>query len=97
MLLYFKDISDETIEFYPITCIVPLYKGKCDKCECSNSTGISLMSVVSKLYGRVPVNRVRARTECAVGEEQCGFRQDRWCLDKVFAERQVSEKYLPNW
>ena len=31
-------------------CIVPLYKGKGDKCECSNSRGISLLSVVGKLY-----------------------------------------------
>ena len=27
-------------------CIVGLYKWKCDKCECSNSRGISLLSVV---------------------------------------------------
>ena len=33
-------------------CIVPLYKGKGDS-ECSNSRGISLLSVVRKLYGRV--------------------------------------------
>ena len=25
-------------------CIVPLYKGKDNKCECSNSRGISLLS-----------------------------------------------------
>ena len=29
-------------------CIVPLHKGKGDKCECSNSRGISLLSVVGK-------------------------------------------------
>ena len=28
-------------------CIVPLYKGKGDKSECSNSRGIALLSVVS--------------------------------------------------
>ena len=56
-------------------CIVPLYKGKGDKCECSNSRGISLLRVVGRLYGRVLIKRVRAGTECATGEEQCGFRQ----------------------
>ena len=34
-------------------CIVLLYKGKGDKCECSNSRDISLLSVVGKLYGRM--------------------------------------------
>ena len=36
---------------YPWTAmcmIVPLYKGKGVKCGCSNSTGISLLSVVGK-------------------------------------------------
>ena len=51
-------------------CIVPLYKGKGNKCECSNSRGISLLSVVGKLFGRVLIKRVRAGTECAIGEEQ---------------------------
>ena len=50
-------------------CIVPLYKGKGDKCECSNSRGISLLSVVAQLFGRVLIKRVRAGTECAIGEE----------------------------
>ena len=42
------------------------------------------------------IKRVRARTECAIGEEQYGFRQDRLCMDQVFAVRQVCEKYLAN-
>ena len=77
-------------------CIVPLYKGKGDKRECSNSRGISLSSVVGKLYGRVMIIRVRVGTECAIGEDQCGLRQGRGCMDHVFAVRQVSEKYLAN-
>ena len=59
------------------------YEGKGrvhDKCECCNLRGISLLSVVGKLYGRVLIKRVRAGTECAIGEEQCGFRQGRGCM-----------------
>ena len=63
--------------------IVPLYKGKGDKCVCSNSIGISLLSVVGKLFGKVLIQRVRAGTECAIGEEQCGFRLGRGCMDQL--------------
>ena len=59
---------------------------------------ISLLSVAGKLlvYGRVLIKRVRAGTECAIGEEQCGFRQGRRCMDQVFAIRQGCEYYLEN-
>ena len=77
-------------------CIVPLYKRKGDTCECSKSRSISLLSVVGKLFGRVLIKTVRAGTECAIGEEQCGLRQCRECMDQVFAVRQVCEKYLAN-
>ena len=56
-------------------CIVSLYKGKGDTCACSNSRGISLLSVVGKLFGRVLIKRVRAGTKCAIGGLQCMFRQ----------------------
>ena len=72
-------------------CIVLLYKGKGDKCECSNSRCISLLSEVGRLYGRVLLKRVRAGTECAIVEDQCGFRQGRGCMDQVCAIRQVCE------
>ena len=36
-----------------IACMVPLYKGKGDVHECSNFRGISLLSVVGKVYGRI--------------------------------------------
>ena len=56
-----------------------------------------MLSVVGKLFGRVLIKRVRAGTECATGEEQCGFRLGRRCMDQVFAVRQVRVKYLSNW
>ena len=39
---------------------------------------------------------VRARTECAIGEERCGYKQGRGCMDQVFAVKKVYEKYLAN-
>ena len=55
-----------------------------------------MLSVVGKLFGRMLIKRVRAGTECAIGEEQCGFRQGRGSMGQVFAVRQVCEKYLAN-
>ena len=75
-------------------CIVPLYKGKGDKYECGNYRGISLLSVVGKLYGRVLINRISGATDCVIGDEQCGFRRGRGCVDQVFAVRQVCEKAI---
>ena len=49
-------------------CIVLLCKGKGNKCECYNSRGISLLSVVGKLHGRVPIKRLKAGTECAIAD-----------------------------
>ena len=39
-------------------CKVLLYNGTGDECECSNSRTISLLSVVSKLHGRVLIKVV---------------------------------------
>ena len=44
-----------------------------------------------QLVSRVLIERVRAGTECAIGEKQCGFRQGRGCMEQVFAVRQVCE------
>ena len=44
-----------------------------------------MLSVVGKLYGRELIKRVRAGNDCAIGEEQFGFRQFRGCMDQVFA------------
>ena len=55
-----------------------------------------MLGVVGKLFGRVLIKRVRARTECAIWEEKCGFRQGRGCMHQVFAVRLVCEKYPAN-
>ena len=73
--------------------IVPLYKGKGDRNECKNYRGISLLSIPGKVYGRILIERVRVLTEGMIGDEQCGFRSGRGCVDQVFVMKQMSEKF----
>ena len=40
--------------------------------------------------------RVKAGTECELGKEQCGFKQDSGCMDELVAVRQVCDKYIEN-
>ena len=75
-------------------CIVPLYKGKGDRFECANYRGISLLSVVGKVYGGILIERIRVSSDRAIGEEQCGFREGRGCVDQIFTVRQICEKYM---
>ena len=73
--------------------MVPIYKGKGDRYACGNYRGISLLSIVGKIFGRVLINRIRAETEEVLMDEQCGFRRGRGCMDQVFVVGQVCEKY----
>ena len=76
-------------------CIVPQYKGKGGKNECSNSRGISQLFVVGKLHGRVMLKRViRAATECAIRVEQYVFCHCRECMDQAFAVRMCVKSIL---
>ena len=64
-------------------------------CENVNSRGISLRSVVGKLFRKMLIKRVRDRTECVIGRSNVslGRVEDAWTM---FAVRQISEKYLAN-
>ena len=51
------------------------------------------MSMPGKVYGRILIERVHVLTEGMIGEEQCGFRSGRGCVDQVFVMKQMSEKF----
>lgn len=71
-----------------------MYKGKGDKGECSNNRIIILLSVPDKYHEKGMIERVKACTEYHIEEEQCAFRSGRGLVDKVFALKNVREKYL---
>ena len=54
--------------------IVPLYKGKGERTECKSYRGISLLSVVGKIYEGILVDRVRRMIGGLIDDEQGGFR-----------------------
>ena len=69
-----------------------LNKNKGDRSDCNNYRGISLLSVVGKLFARVILTRLQQLAERVYPESQCGFRSNRSTIDMVFSLRQIQEK-----
>ena len=75
-------------------CIVHLYKGKGEHSEFAYYRGTSLLSMEGKLYGGILIDRIRSSVDRVIGEEQCGSREGRGCVDQIFVVRELCEKYL---
>ena len=54
--------------------IITLHK-KGSRSECDNYRGIALLSIPSKVFTRVLLNRVKPRADALLRENQCGFRK----------------------
>ncbi|CAK1597415.1 unnamed protein product [Parnassius mnemosyne] len=74
--------------------IVPIYKGKGSQQDCRNYRGISLLSIVGKLYAKVLIERVMKETDGKIWDVQAGFRKGMGCTDQVFSTRMIAEKFL---
>ena len=66
--------SGVVLEDWSSAVIIPLYKGKGEKTECSNYRGIGLFSVVGKIYAGILVDRVHKMTEGLIDDGQGGFK-----------------------
>ena len=71
--------------------IVPIHKKKVSIMKRTNYRGVSVMSIVGKVFTRVLNERVKVWTVDKVTDEQGGFRAGRGCVDQVFVVRQVVE------
>jgi len=69
--------------------IVTLYKNKGDRSDCNNYRGISLLSVVGKVFARIVLNRLQTLAARIYPESQCGFRSGRSTTDMIFTVRQL--------
>ena len=69
--------------------IITLYKNKGERSNCNNYRGISLLSIVGKVYARVILSRLQKLAERVYPESQCGFRAGRSTADMIFSLRQL--------
>ena len=73
--------------------IITLYKNKGKRSDCNNHRGISLFSVVGKVFARVLLTRLQKLEEPVYPESQCGFPTERSTAYMVFFLCQLQEKY----
>ncbi|CAH2248147.1 jg17930 [Pararge aegeria aegeria] len=71
--------------------IVTIYKGKGDSGDGNSYRGISLLSIVGKVFWRVVLGRLQRLADCVYPEAQCGFRSRRSTIDMVFTVRQLQK------
>lgn len=72
--------------------IITLYKNKGDRTDCNSYRGISLLSIVGKVFAKVVLSRLQVLADRVYPESQCGFRPERSTTDMIFSVRQIQEK-----
>ena len=67
---------------------------KGDLSKCDNFRGISLLSVPSKVLGRVVIERIKEGIDTKLRCEQAGFRKGRGTTEQVFILRNIIEQSI---
>ena len=62
--------------------------------ECKNWRGITLLPVVSKVMGRIVIDRIRTRVGSKLRKEQAGFRPGRGTTGQSFILRNIMEQSI---
>uniref|UniRef100_A0A914V3Q0 Reverse transcriptase domain-containing protein n=1 Tax=Plectus sambesii TaxID=2011161 RepID=A0A914V3Q0_9BILA len=85
--------SNQIPHTWKVATIVPIFK-KGDPKDCNNYRGISLLSIIGKVFMLVLQLRLQKLREQTAREEQAGFRPGRGCSDQVFTLRQLLEEHI---
>jgi len=80
--------GEETSQQWKVAYISSIHKNRSKK-DCSNYRGISVTSVMSRLYGKILRDLIEEENRDE--EEQSGFRTGRSCTDNIFCMKQVIE------
>ena len=89
----FKEIWEE--EEIPVdwkTGLIVKLPKKGNLSHCKNWRGITLLSITSKVFSRVILNRISTALDPMLRKEQAGFRKGRSCGEHIFTLRQILEQ-----
>jgi len=89
----FKKVKEEGVapKSWNRGLIVKLPK-KGDLRECTNWRGITLLPVISKIFGRVLISRIKKGVDNILRKEQACFRENRGTIDQIFALRNILQQ-----
>ena len=89
----FSDIwtANEIPRDWNTNLIVKIPK-KGDLQNCDNWRGITLLSMPSKIFCRVLLNRIEEAIDVNLRQEQAGFRRGKGCMDQIFSLRNIIEQ-----
>ena len=71
--------------------VVTLSKNKGDRSDCNNYLGISLLSIVGKVFVRIVLKRLKVLAEQVHPESQCGFPANRSTIDDFLTQTTSGE------
>jgi hypothetical protein len=92
--LFSKVWSDEAIPADWCKGLVVKLPKKGNLQNCDNWRGITLLSIPSKIFCRVLLDRIQKSVDATLRKEQAGFRQGRGCTDQIFALRNIMEQCI---
>ena len=91
----FIDIwTNDAIHNYWNTGLILKLPKKGDLQHCDNWIGKTLLSVPSKIFCRVLLNRIEGAIDVKLLQEQAGFRRVKGCTDQRFALRNINEQSI---
>jgi endonuclease/exonuclease/phosphatase family metal-dependent hydrolase len=83
--------SEEAPSDWKTGTIIKLPK-KGDLGNCNNWRGITLLSLTSKIFSRILLQRITSAVDGILRQEQAGFRKGKSCIDHIFVLRQILEQ-----
>ena len=72
--------------------IIPLYKGKGSRSDCSNNRRITLLSVPGKVFAKVILSRIRPTLLAHRRPQQSGFTPGRSTCDRIVTLNNIAQR-----